>query len=100
MEELSQLDELVESDILEALGENAAEPINQDLSENIENESDIILEDFEEDENTTDISEESIPTQAILDNSQTQTLNTNDLASLLSQLLNNKTIEITIKIKD
>ena len=27
-------------------------------------------------------------------------VNTSDLASLLSQLLNNKTIEITIKIKD
>jgi len=100
MEELSQLDELAESDILEALGGNAPEPINEDLSETIDEESDIIIEDFEETQNTAAVPEKSTPAEDLLKDNQTQTLNTNDLASLLSQLLNNKTIEITIKIKD
>lgn len=115
MDELSQLDELIESDILEALGQSSSEQkeqinedaiIIEDLNEvpNIENEIDessVTIENFEEDNSlkNTISTEETVESHA--ENLQiNSTLNTNDLASLLSQLLHNKTIEITIKIKD
>ena len=86
MDALSQLDELVESDILDALGENA--DVNKIELEDLDQE--ISLENFDE----TPIPDKNDITKII-----TQT-GTNELVSLLSQLLNNKTIEITIKIKD
>jgi len=56
MDELSQLDELIESDILEALG--------QDIPENIKKEESINIEDLENEEEITlqnvDIKEEEI----------------------------------------
>lgn len=107
MDELSQLDELIESDILDALGQDEAK--EQDLqNELIETaEEEISIEDFDEpvmeeetlnsNEVIDEIEENITPTE----NAQViSEVNTNDLASLLSQLLNNKTIEITIKIKD
>lgn len=107
MDELSQLDELIESDILDALGQDEAK--EQDLqNELIEtSEEEISIEDFDEpvmeeetlnsNEVIDEIEENITPTE----NTQViSEVNTNDLASLLSQLLNNKTIEITIKIKD
>ena len=107
MDELSQLDELIESDILDALGQDEAK--EQDLqNELIEAaEEEISIEDF----NEPVMEEETLNSNEVIDeieenitpNENTQVIsevNTNDLASLLSQLLNNKTIEITIKIKD
>jgi len=142
-DELSQLDELIESDILEALGQKV--PESQEIEEMIpDNNSleldnnEIIIEDFveeandiiEEDSSSIDepdgnnqngiISEdeaslekewesslniEEEPQNTIEEESSNQdieipTVSSSSLASLLSELLNNKTIEITIKIKD
>jgi len=82
MNELSQLDELIESDILDALGGR--------ISEDPQKEEEIKIESFDEETDDSTPIVEEINT----------TLNSNDLASVLGQLLNNKTIEITIKIKD
>ena len=76
MDELSQLDELAESDILDALGKDS-----------IKNEEQIIMPNVED-----KISSENISVDA--------TLSKNDLATLINELLSNKTLEITIKIKD
>ncbi len=118
MDELSQLDELIESDILEALGQNIPKDSENDTEINIENfdesdnlptiEEEINIENFEEEfEVSPEIDEQEIEhsIESTKDNSETiqkldGNLNTVDLASLLSQLLTNKTIEITIKIKD
>jgi len=127
MDELSQLDELIESDILEALGQEIPENIEKEESintENLEREEEITLQDVDildeeitlEDlddqvdvtseiniQNESPLTEElnSVP---VANNDAVQkidtTINTNDLGTLLSQLLANKTIEITIKIKD
>jgi len=128
--ELSELDELIESDVLEALGEKVAEdssieidgitiedmePNNQeDLSitepvEDKEIQDEIIKNETLNEENIEELNDvsteelgefnENVEQQAIQESNET-TINTTDLASLLSQLLNNKTIEITIKIKD
>jgi predicted acetyltransferase len=102
MNELSKLDDLIESDVLEALG--------QDIDKNTEDSDDIKIEEIDEiqdeipkEENTivSDISDKEDATK-MSEEKKTEPIevNTNDLASLLSQLLNNKTIEITIKIKD
>jgi len=115
MDELSQLDELIESDILEALGQDLPENIEKEESiniEDLENEEEITLEDLEEQVDLTpeikrhtesSLCEEagnvSIPKNDVAQKIET-TINTADLGSLLSQLLANKTIEITIKIKD
>jgi len=120
MDELSQLDELIESDILEALGQDIPQDIQKEKSTNITdsenesevNEEEITLEDFEEEselspevniENEKPLNEQtdniSVQNTKTIQNIDT-TINTNDLGSLLSQLLTNKTIEITIKIKD
>lgn len=122
MDELSQLDELIESDILEALGEEKP----QDKTEeeiNIENfheeVDDIILSDVLEetsdiqedeislenhDENIIDENDEplieDIQKSDVTSNKIETTISSNDIGTLLSQLLANKTIEITIKIKD
>lgn len=122
MDELSQLDELIESDVLEALGQNIpqdSETSDDEISIEDFNEDEILLEDLNEDE----ISIEDLECEAPDANENIDILegyteepndeikheneevsipqvNTTDLASLLSQLLNNKTIEITIKIKD
>jgi len=128
--ELSELDELIESDVLEALGEKVAEdssieidgitiedmePNNQeDLSitepvEDKEIQDKIIENETLNEENIEELNDipteelgefnENVEQQAIQESNET-TISTTDLASLLSQLLNNKTIEITIKIKD
>jgi len=117
LNDLSQLDELVESDMLEALGgtvsdssatidEISIEDFDEEVNENntpiedenikIENiDEDIVLEDFD----IPDEAKEDVPVIKS-DDSEVTTVKSADLASLLSQLLNNKTIEITIKIKD
>ena len=94
MDELSQLDGLEESDILDALNQNTNDPSLE--NENViiqDQEESILIEDVEdtEEEMTTSLQKEDLVTS---------TIKSDDLASLLSQLLNNKTIEITIKIKD
>ncbi len=142
-EQLSELDELIESDVLEALGEKIPEENSSEDSsieidgitiedldepsalndtpqeENLEEE---IKEDITEEENIQDDSaqeeaeviveentQEDDPIvqedEAIEETEQTTVsnvsqVNTTDLATLLSELLNNKTIEITIKVKD
>ena len=130
-DELSELDELIESDVLEALGEKVAEDdasveidgiTIEDIeapAETVEEESEIAEESLEEtpqepteldedsDEEITieDLEQEVEPEPEIVQEQEkteenVQTVSSTDLASLLSQLLNNKTIEITIKIKD
>lgn len=144
-EELTELDQLTESDILEALGEEVPEAtaeLSTEDSEILEDNEDILKDEVLEtieDISIEDLAEESTDTPPVsLDDSDittneekeneaiedditiedieeipeiqsstnatkecnTTTLNSTDLASLLSQLLNNKTIEITIKIKD
>jgi len=119
MDELSQLDELIESDILEALGQdiptniqkdnsalNKEEITPEDLNELEDkvtlDEEEITLEDLDEQIGTSP--EINIQEQEMLSSDTVQkidsNINTNDLGTLLSQLLTNKTIEITIKIKD
>ena len=123
MDELSQLDELVESDILEALGEERPQNDVEDeisLVDFNENEEDIILEDAidnstteknndsknEDEISLEDFHEEQEPVDENNNTADNQvntietTIASTDIASLLSQLLANKTIEITIKIKD
>jgi|AntRauTorcE11898_2_1112593.scaffolds.fasta_scaffold39845_2 hypothetical protein len=141
MNELSQLDELIESDVLEALGQDVQKDANE--ADTSTKEDEILIEDFEEEvpastteqnddeeiliediESETDdeiddeidilegYSEEPLPESeeenedlkedktVVTQEVSIPNVNTTDLASLLSQLLNNKTIEITIKIKD
>jgi len=109
MNELSELDQLIESDILEALGEKKDTSSSEDdiLIEDAEDE--ILIEDFNESPDNDQLPEPEIETEKSTEieepikqeNQHTiSEVSTNDLASLLSQLLNNKTIEITIKIKD
>lgn len=114
---LSELDELIESDVLEALGEKVTEDSTLDIDEiTIEdlgnpddNEASIedILNSIPEETSTEIPLEETLEdineTEEIelpIEKKSATTINTTDLASLLSELLNNKTIEITIKIKD
>ena len=115
-DELTQLDELLESDVLEALGEPAPHFKLDDADgeiTDIPNElASIIAEneslEVDKDENIDDV--EMLPmaqTQSYTDDQEEKkstvsmdTANVNELVSVLSQLLNNKTIEITIKIKD
>lgn len=130
--ELSQLDALIESDVLDALGKNSETKLEgEDVEDIIDstdtNDSDeIIIEDFLEDENNDDITgeedkeenddnqneedislNENMLTEEPLLNTPLETpitveenLTGTNLAKLLSELLNNKTIEITIKIKE
>ena len=88
-DQLSQLDELSELDMLDAFGEATQnitiEEIDETKDVEIPKEPKGIIEN------------ESISQNVSLDPKE---YSSNDLASLLSQLLNNKTIEITIKIKD
>lgn len=121
MDELSQLDELIESDVLEALGQENSK-VSQDAEEDeisiedfdenpdldestiASNNDEITIEDFDENPIVeVESKEEIIEDETQDEKNQSVTIpeiNTNDLATLLSQLLNNKTIEITIKIKD
>jgi len=92
MDELSQLDELIESDILDALGAEKNKDLNDDIITQDINEPVDRLQDVEK-KDTSDSNNEI--QKATLSNS-----NLEEISSLLSQLLNNKTIEITIKIKD
>ena len=100
-DDLSQLDQLIESDVLEALGGDASHS-----SDNLDVESpDELLE--AKGEVIEDIGDiEILPMAEIesaLDNQEEDIVvsgNSNELVSILSQLLNNKTIEITIKIKE
>jgi hypothetical protein len=128
-DELSQLDELIESEVLEALGQEPVEPA-EPVEENIDSSTsdeidplDILSKELdlgsdEEDgleipseimdmENSDDLEDavQEVPSTEDRETSSSSTIemnsvNSSDLASLLSQLLNNKTIEITIKIKD
>jgi hypothetical protein len=96
MDELSQLDALVESDILEALGQEANTTSNENEITIQDHDESITIEDIEEKEITEDTAVYSREDKDI----SISNIKSDDLASLLSQLLNNKTIEITIKIKD
>jgi len=123
-DELSQLDELIESDILDALGEKSLTQEEKISSTEMDN---ILIEDFTEENQDTEIDEKNIEPEEesieeiikpndienktenkeILNNEEIKPesttkidMNSTNLASLLGELLNNKTIEITIKIKD
>ncbi|BFU77954.1 hypothetical protein ALC152_11690 [Arcobacter sp. 15-2] len=106
MNELSELDQLIESDILEALGEKQDTSSSEDdiLIEDAEDE--ILIEDFNESPDDKKLpepeieAEENTGIEKVSNQNTISEVSTHDLASLLSQLLNNKTIEITIKIKD
>jgi hypothetical protein len=117
-----QLDELIESDVLEALGETVPKDLVDDAGGKIANIPEGLAEiltqteslEIDKDgtgEDIEDIGEiEILPMAEIesaLDEQEEEdttismgSTNTNELVSVLSQLLNNKTIEITIKIKD
>jgi len=97
---LSQLDGLEETDILDAFGETKQEnpeTVDEISIEDIEIETiedeEVVIPNIETEDIVSTAQEEKIVMQE-------QTYNSSDLANLLSQLLNNKTIEITIKIKD
>jgi hypothetical protein len=110
--ELSQLDALIESDVLDALGKNSENTLEATDSD------EIIIEDFtedsinenvehNEDETVTEADEEIFSIdEPILNDAVENTvkeereMSSASLSKLLSELLNNKTIEITIKIKD
>ena len=127
MDELSQLDELIESDILEALGQETPEHKAKNIDDiEVDSLDEIKIEDFQEVDNELPLNEQEITIENLdeeidlpaeeevialnenlenisnTENSQkiNTDINTTDIASLLSQLLANKTIEITIKIKD
>ena len=121
-EDFTQLDELIESDIREALGEdpkleqsigsevlNVPEELMDEVVETneLENIDDIEQSDGEilDDIGDMDILplaeiESALDDEDEICDTNISSVNTSDLASLLSQLLNNKTIEITIKVKD
>lgn len=107
MSDLSQLDQIQESDILEALSSEQS------------SESEVSLKNPEEE--LTNIPEElldpveQIPKEEPLDNENTPSIEQEDtlakevsissselnsLTSVLAELLNNKTLEITIKVKE
>ncbi|MCD4757920.1 MAG: hypothetical protein K8R39_06585 [Arcobacteraceae bacterium] len=118
--ELSQLDALIESDVLDALGKEPNDTLSEDFDLDgitIEDhfEDTINDESSEEDNNqeTENISEvnsleeedsienEPIPSEPLESSvSIEQDMSSASLSKLLSELLNNKTIEITIKIKE
>ena len=122
-EDFTQLDELIESDVREALGEpasvseigdevlNIPEELMDEVVEPAKTDSvdDVDTSDESEGEVLEDIGDIDILPMAEIESALDEdepvdtniaSVNTSDLASLLSQLLNNKTIEITIKIKD
>ena len=118
-DDLSQLDELIESDVLEALGETLptenSETVNDDqnIVEDLTNTNAInsgISENIDlEEESIEDIGDIEILPMAEIESALDEqeedivSMNSSDLGSLaniLSKLLNNKTIEITIKVKD
>lgn len=129
-DDLTQLDELIESDILEALGEPVLDELKEDTVDDLVNVPDGLLDevvaqaeenekslqdespfDIDEGEILEDIGDIEILPMAEIESALEEqedevssvnlnNVNSSDLASLLSQLLNNKTIEITIKIKD
>jgi len=120
--ELSQLDALIESDVLDALGKTPEEtPIYKNENEDTDS-GDILIENLIED-TTNDISNSDIETVNEIESQDNekeafdddvkilateeqptvpieQEINIAGLSKLLGELLNNKTIEITIKIKE
>ncbi len=124
-DDLSQLDALIESDVLEALGQSVPkdetkveEPIDtddvnvDDINSVVDTNNTDVLLDQNEDNSIEDIEDigdiEILPLAEIesaLDEQEEEvvSMDSSDLGSLaniLSKLLNNKTIEITIKVKD
>ena len=112
---LTQFDELIESDVLDALGESLSSKAIDDADgeiADIPDELASIVDENLEEEIIDDIGDiEILPMDeielALEEQDEEQPINqtitgvdTSDLATLLGQLLNNKTIEITIKIKD
>ena len=112
-DDLSQLDELIESDVLAALGEEPTQAQKEEVSiedvtdSKIQSNSETI-EDSDDDIGVEDIGDIEILPLAEIESAldeqddDTITMNSNDmgnLAQILSKLLNNKTIEITIKVK-
>ena len=105
-DDLTQLDELIESDVLDALGEQMPQSLVQEAVEASNDQSSAVTDGIALDDiDDLEILPMAEIESAIENDVQVQpqninNINTTDLASLLSQLLNNKTIEITIKVKD
>lgn len=114
--ELSQLDALIESDVLDALGEtskevvdNSADELGEPLIEEHQEDEEITnghseIEDIEQDDFLAE-SDSLQSNQIVQETSQSplnsdQDMSSTSLSKLLSELLNNKTIEITIKVKE
>jgi len=87
-DDFSQLEELIESDMIEALnGKDDNDKDNEDVVK------------FEPEEKIVEV-KPITPIPQSTTSAINTTMDSVDLASLLSQLLNNKTIEITIKVRD
>ena len=99
MSELSQLDELIESDVLDALNEKGAPKKAAETSKE-ENGKIETPQDLNKDEKVILEDEDIVNKNEISLTNDSSSIQTSDLLSLLNQVLNNKTIEITIKIKD
>ena len=111
-DDFTQLDELIESDVLDALGlDNSAEIINDangEVTDIPEELAEMIAIDESEGEIIDDLGDIEILPMAEIESAleeqeefdELPSASSSDLAMLLGKLLNNKTIEITIKIRD
>ena len=105
--ELSQLDQLIESDVLDALGKPPRETSSEDfesveieqtpVEEEKDDTEEVLIEDFLEEgpKEEEEVTQPNNPQEEVIGD-----ISSAGLTKLLSELLNNKTIEITIKIKD
>lgn len=126
---LSQLDELIESDVLEALGQEPVETqdVQEEMKEpvaiddinldeqDLQSEGNFAAEDPQDmlgtqaeaffeaqlnEEDEIEASEEEIKEDNPLEPLEIQSSDIGSIAAMLEKLLKNKTIEITIKVKD
>ncbi|MEA3314508.1 MAG: hypothetical protein U9Q30_01465 [Campylobacterota bacterium] len=121
MSNSSKIDDLVERDILKALGEDVPPDIDDILGDSkttnfegldeligsSENENDEVIENEDELVDISDLDilpmdeiESAIETQEEEIKDTELTVDSKSLSYLLNELLNNKTVEITIKVKD
>lgn len=118
MSDLSELEEISENDIIQALGADetagaaiSADDMDESAVEELTNIPEELLEPAveesplseEEIQTVQDLAQDAVKDEDIkVENEQLNISSSslNDLTNILSKLLNNKTIEITIKIKD
>ena len=106
MANIMDIDSILENDLMDALGDmgssvNISEPVFEDISikKNAPKEIDLISNEIEEN-NSYENENEIVNTNSNSNSINLDSSNIDSIASLLKELLNNKTIEITIKIKD